>query len=36
MSTPTVSEILPRPEPVTRDPFIDDLVRWPQPGGARP
>jgi hypothetical protein len=25
MSTPTVTEIAPRPEPVAHDPFIDDL-----------
>jgi hypothetical protein len=25
VSTPTVTEIVTRPEPVARDPFIDDL-----------
>jgi len=25
MSTPTVTEIILRPEPVAHDPFIDDL-----------
>jgi hypothetical protein len=25
MSTPVVTEIRPAPEPVARDPFIDDL-----------
>ena len=25
MSTPTVTEIVARPEPVVHDPFIDDL-----------
>src|SRR4051794_34720258 len=25
MTTPTVTEIAPRPEPVVHDPFIDDL-----------
>jgi hypothetical protein len=25
MSTPTVTEIVPRPEPIVHDPFIDDL-----------
>jgi hypothetical protein len=25
VSTPTVTEIVPRPEPVAHDPFIDDL-----------
>jgi hypothetical protein len=25
VSTPTVTEIAPRPEPVSHDPFIDDL-----------
>ena len=25
MSTPVVTEIVPRPEPVAHDPFIDDL-----------
>ena len=31
MSTPTVTEMIRRPEPVRRDPFIDDLRRV---GGA--
>jgi hypothetical protein len=25
VSTPVVTEIVPRPEPVAHDPFIDDL-----------
>jgi hypothetical protein len=30
VSTPIVTEIVPRPEPVAHDPFIDDLrVRRP-------
>ncbi len=32
MSTPTVTEIIRRPEPVARDPFVDELRR----GNARP
>jgi hypothetical protein len=27
MSTPTVTEIVPRPQPVVHDPFVDDLRR---------
>jgi hypothetical protein len=32
VSTPVVTEIVPRPEPVAHDPFIDDLrVRVNEP-----
>jgi hypothetical protein len=30
MSTPRVTEIAPRPQPVEHDTFIDDLQRPPQ------
>jgi len=29
MSTPTVTEIIRRPEPVAHDPFVDDLRAAP-------
>jgi hypothetical protein len=36
MSTPTVIEIVRRPEPVAHDPFIDDLRAAPTPEPRRP
>jgi len=35
MTLPTVTEIVPRPEPVTRDTFIADLVAVPRQNGTR-
>jgi hypothetical protein len=36
MSTPQVTEIAPRPQPVEHDTFIDDLPRYPQSGKPAP
>jgi hypothetical protein len=34
MSTPTVTEIAPHPEPVVHDTFIDDIPVAPRPRPA--